>query len=56
MGQSSVWLLTRKNNEPFLIPLQDQAHLRNERISLNNLRKGKSVVERFFHRMSTTTE
>ncbi|KIO31561.1 hypothetical protein M407DRAFT_19497 [Tulasnella calospora MUT 4182] len=34
----------------------DQAHLRNERISLNNLRKGKSVVERFFHRMSTTTE
>ncbi|KAG8923467.1 hypothetical protein FRC00_006232 [Tulasnella sp. 408] len=34
----------------------DQAHLRNERISLNNLRKGKSVIERFFHRMSTTTE
>ncbi|KAG9017933.1 hypothetical protein FRB90_000115 [Tulasnella sp. 427] len=34
----------------------DQAHLRNERISLNNLRKGKSVFERFFHRMSTTTE
>lgn len=27
---------------------QDQAHLPNERISLTNLRRGKSVVERFF--------
>jgi len=25
----------------------DQAHLQNERISLQNLRKGKSVIERF---------
>ena len=31
--------------EIFLV--QDQAHLPNERISLLNLRKGKSVVERF---------
>jgi acetylornithine deacetylase/succinyl-diaminopimelate desuccinylase-like protein len=27
--------------------LQDQAHLPNERISLANLRRGKSVIERF---------
>jgi acetylornithine deacetylase/succinyl-diaminopimelate desuccinylase-like protein len=26
---------------------QDQAHLPNERISLANLRRGKSVIERF---------
>ncbi|KAG8907880.1 hypothetical protein FRB99_001739 [Tulasnella sp. 403] len=31
----------------------DQAHLRNERISLNNLRKGKGVVEKFFQRVAT---
>ncbi|KAF8489393.1 hypothetical protein JB92DRAFT_3013429 [Gautieria morchelliformis] len=30
----------------------DQAHLPNERISLTNLRKGKSVVERFFLSLS----
>ncbi|KAG8878994.1 hypothetical protein FRB97_002042 [Tulasnella sp. 331] len=30
----------------------DHAHLRNERISLNNLRKGKAVVSRFFEQMS----
>ena len=28
--------------------VQDQAHLPNERISLTNLRRGKSVLERFF--------
>ena len=27
---------------------QDQAHLANERISVNNLLKGKAVLERFF--------
>jgi acetylornithine deacetylase/succinyl-diaminopimelate desuccinylase-like protein len=27
---------------------QDQAHLVNERISVNNLLKGKAVLERFF--------
>lgn len=27
--------------------MQDQAHLPNERISLSNLRRGKSVIERF---------
>ncbi|KZW01583.1 glutathione degradosome [Exidia glandulosa HHB12029] len=30
----------------------DQAHLANERISLNNLRRGKSVFERFFTRVA----
>lgn len=30
----------------------DQAHLANERISLNNLRRGKSVFERFFMRVA----
>jgi len=34
----------------------DQAHLSNERISLNNLRKGKSVVERFFARVASATD
>jgi len=31
----------------------DQAHLRNERISLNNLRKGKAVVSRFLERVAS---
>ncbi|KAF8315648.1 Zn-dependent exopeptidase [Clavulina sp. PMI_390] len=31
----------------------DQAHLQNERISLNNLYKGRSVLERFFRAISS---
>lgn len=49
LGQSSV-----SNERSDLISgpanpiIQDQAHLANERLSINNLMKGKAVFERFF--------
>jgi hypothetical protein len=41
----STWLRSQFS-EAFAI-VQDQAHLPNERISLSNLQRGMSVIERF---------
>jgi len=56
LGQSSVssmpCFIDYGDNK--LKNLQDQAHLPNERISLSNLRRGKSVIERFLLSVANT--
>jgi di- and tripeptidase len=52
LGQSSVSPVT------FAVLIrtegvQDQAHLANERMSVNNLLKGKAVLERFFRSVAS---
>jgi di- and tripeptidase len=54
LGQSTVRLFGVPLG-PFAdscISIQDQAHLPNERISMVNLRRGKSVIERFLQSVS----
>lgn len=50
MSLSLTPLLDTLNNVLFIYDPQDQAHLPNERISLQNLNKGRAVTERFFQK------